>query len=118
MIVRKLRATYHAALKLARDRRGSLLTTFALVAPVLFGLVGLGVESGQWYANKRSLQTQADAAALSGAFERAKGRPDNVTQAALREATRNGFSDVAPNISTVNNPPAAGSLEGEPEAVE
>jgi len=104
--------------KLYRDRSGSLIVTFAVATPVVLGAVGLGVESGLWYTAKRSLQTEADAAALSGAYERAKGRPTNVMAAAMREAVRNGFVAAAPNTSTVNNPPASGPNAGEPEAVE
>ncbi len=95
-----------------------MVTMFAVMLPVLVGIVGLGVESGQWYAGKRGLQTAADAAALSGAFERAHGHPDRVQASALRDATRNGFVNTLPNTITVNNPPATGAYTGEQKAVE
>ena len=104
--------------RIRRERAGSILVTFGIALPVLIGVVGLGVESGAWYVNKRSLQTDADAAALSGAFERAKGNPGNVTTAALRDATRNGFVNAAPNTFTLHNPPASGSYVGNGGAVE
>jgi Putative Flp pilus-assembly TadE/G-like len=101
-----------------RDRAGSIVTMFAVMLPVLVGAVGLGVESGQWYANKRGLQTAADAAAISGAFERAHGNPSQVTASALRDATRNGFVNTLPNTIVVRNPPTTGPNAGEQSAVE
>lgn len=103
---------------LRRHREGSIATSFALALTALIGAGGLGVESGIWYAGKRALQTQADAAALSGAFERAKSNPGGVTQAAEREAERNGFVSAEPNSIVVSNPPISGPNEGEGGAVE
>ena len=103
---------------LIHSRDGGILVTFALTLTALIGFGGMGLESGIWYTAKRSLQTQADAAALSGAFERAKSNPAGVTLAAQREATRNGFNDTAPNTITINNPPVSGPNVGEGAAVE
>jgi len=103
---------------LRRSRKGSIITTFALALPVLIGVSGMAVESGVWYVEKRTTQTQTDAAALSGAFERAKGSRSTVTTAAQHEAVRNGFVNAAPNTIAVNNPPLSGPNTGEGEAVE
>ena len=103
---------------LIRERDGGILVTFGLSLTALIGFGGMGLESGIWYTAKRSLQTQADAAALSGAFERAKGNPGGVTLAAQHEATRNGFSLAAPNSITIHNPPVSGPNAGEGAAVE
>ena len=70
---------------LRRECAGSILFTFGLALPVIVGVVGLGVESGAWYLDKRTQQTEADAAARSGAYERARGNPSNVSSAALRD---------------------------------
>jgi hypothetical protein len=105
-------------LALIRSRDGGILVTFGLALTGLIGIGGMGLESGIWYTAKRSLQTQADAAAISGAFERAKGNPSGVTLAAQREATRNGFSSAAPNSIAIHNPPISGPNTGEGEAVE
>jgi hypothetical protein len=78
----------------------------------------MGIESGIWYTAKRTLQTQADAAALSGAFERAKGNVSGLTAAAQHEATRNGFNAAAPNTIAIHNPPTSGPNTGEGAAVE
>ena len=53
-----------------RDRRGAVLIYTALAAPVFIGTVGLSVDVAGWQAQKRQLQTIADAAALGGALER------------------------------------------------
>lgn len=71
-----------------------------------------------WYSDKRDLQTAADAAALSGAFERVRGNPAGLQNAAQHEAVRNGFALAMPNTIAVNNPPLAGSKAGQPTAVE
>ena len=105
---------------LPNDQNGALVVTYALILPLLLGVVGLGLETGIWYGSKRAMQTQADAAALSAAFERAKGNPDYATvqAAALKEAQRNGFVNAPPNMIVVNNPPTSGPKAGEPSAVE
>ena len=46
-----------------------MLVLFALMLPVLIGMGGLVIDVGNWFAHKRHLQTQADAAALAGAGE-------------------------------------------------
>jgi len=46
---------------------------FALMLPFLFGIVGLGMEAGMWFKERRQLQTIADAAAVSAAIENAYG---------------------------------------------
>lgn len=103
---------------LRRERAGSILLTFGLALPVIVGVVGLGVESGAWYLNKRSQQTEADAAARSGAYERARGEPGNVSSAALHDALLNGYVNAAPNTITINNPPTSGAYAGKGNAVE
>ena len=50
-----------------RDERGGILAIVAVALPVLLALTMFVVEVGNWYAHKRHLQTQADAAALAGA---------------------------------------------------
>jgi hypothetical protein len=100
------------------DRRGALLATTAAALPVVVGFAGLGVEVGMWYSDKRDLQTAADAAALSGAFERVRGNPSKLQSAATNEATRNGFLVGGDNTIAVNNPPLSGSRAADTKAVE
>lgn len=110
----------NCAHRFGRDRSGALMATYALILPFLLGVVGLGIESGIWYASKRSIQTQTDAAALSGAYERRRGNPEFsvVSAAALQEAVRNGYSGAAPNAIVIRNPPTTGPNTGNQAAVE
>src|SRR5262245_36211408 len=63
-------------LRLARTtqpRRAAILVKFALLLPVLLGLVGLVIDSGLLMAAQRRAQNAADAAAMAAAVERHRG---------------------------------------------
>jgi hypothetical protein len=120
-------------LRLLRDRRGVSVVLIAIAFPALIGVTALGVEIGFWYALKRQDQTAADAAALSGAYERAAGQLySDICALAQRDAAANGFpfqSYTCPNTSPgctspssgqmcANNPPVSGSSAGDDKAVE
>ncbi len=53
--------------KLARDRRGNILTIFAIALPLMMGALGLGVEGANWYQTKRAFQNAADEAVVAAA---------------------------------------------------
>lgn len=92
---------------LARDRRGAAVSLVALTAPVLVGAVGAGVEVGSWYMMRRQAQTAADAAALSGAIELARGAARTVVEgSALEDARRNGYGGTGNTTVTVRMHPA------------
>ncbi|MGH2670443.1 MAG: pilus assembly protein TadG-related protein, partial [bacterium] len=102
-----------------RDTSGGISVMYAMVLPALVGFVGLGVETGYWYVEKRDLQTQADAGSLGGVWEKAWGRVDEITPSATNEAVRNGFpNNPAFTTIAVNNPPTSGSEVGNDMAVE
>jgi putative Flp pilus-assembly TadE/G-like protein len=105
----------------------------AFAFPVLIGLAGLGVETGLWYAIKRQDQAAADAAAVSGAYERATGQTySDICTLAKRDAASNGFafqSYTCPSTSPgctspssgqmcANNPPVLGANASDNKAVE
>jgi hypothetical protein len=121
------------------DTSGVTLVLVALTISALIGFVGLGVETGLWYAIKRQNQTAADFAALSGAYEIANGSPyyvsvtnSGICGLATRDAGRNGFTFVSftcPNSSPActsptagqmcaNNPPVLGLSVGDKNGVE
>jgi Flp pilus assembly protein TadG len=79
------------------DRRGAIAAMTAVMATTLVGFGGLAAETAFWYAQKRALQTQADAAALSGAYELLQGNSANAATWATRDAVLNGFDNTAPN---------------------
>ncbi|MEQ8665984.1 MAG: pilus assembly protein [Rhodospirillales bacterium] len=105
--------------RFGRDRRGVIMVMFALLLPVLAGSIGMGVEVALWYKEKRSIQSAADAAAVSGAYEALESGATSatITAQASADAARNGFDTVA-NPPTVNNPPASGAYTADNDAVE
>jgi Flp pilus assembly protein TadG len=85
-----------------RDERGVSAIMVALSLTVLVGFAGLGVETGLWYSIKRQNQSAADAAALSAAYEILAGNTNvttNLTPAATRAATQNGYTGNAPVVT-------------------
>lgn len=105
------RRPWPAMKALAGDERGIILVMFALMLPVMVAFIGLGVEVGLWFSQKRDIQAAADAAALAGAYEVAESRTSGVTTIATREATNNGWSSSSGSI-TVTYPYAfAGTSE-------
>jgi len=88
--------------RLWRDERGVSAVMVAVSLTVLIGFAGLGVETGLWYAIKRQNQSAADAAAISAAYE-VLADPNKVasdlTPAASRAATQNGYTGAAPVVT-------------------
>ena len=101
------------------DSSGAVLIYTGLIVAVLLGFGGLAVDAGMWYATKRSAQSAADAAAIAGALEVARGSsPATVETKAKDDAERNGYSDASGATVTINNPPASGPSTGVNSAVE
>jgi len=111
---RQLRAL-GALAALIRDRRGVIVVMFALMLPILIGFIGLGVEVGLWYKERRDLQAAADAGALAGAYELAEDRASNVGTVAQREAENNGWTSGAGTI-TIRSSPFNGLFPAAPSA--
>jgi hypothetical protein len=102
-----------------RNRRGTVAVVTAVATPLIVGFAGLGVEVGSWQTSKRTLQTAADAAALSGAIQSALGSDDaGIRLAALRDAARNGFTSQNEFDAVVHSPPRSGAYMADPTAVE
>ena len=83
---------------------GQAIIMIAIVFMALLFAVGLAVDAGQLFAAKRSQQEAADAAAFAGAVVLYQGGSVmQATQAAIDDATRNGYSNGANStIVTVN----------------
>jgi Flp pilus assembly protein TadG len=91
-----------ATARVWRDERGVSAVMVAISLAVLIGFAGLGVETGLWYAVKRQNQSAADAAALSAAYEVLAGNTNvttNLTPAASRAATQNGYTGASPVVT-------------------
>jgi Flp pilus assembly protein TadG len=90
---------------LLHDKRGLTAVTVAVTMPVLFGVAGLGIDTGLWYTMKRQNQSAADAAALSAAYEVLDGHtcptdvPTYLVPAASEAATRNNYSGTTPTVT-------------------
>jgi hypothetical protein len=97
-----------------RRRSGNILTVFAVLLPVLLGMVGLVIDGGLLLAAQRQAQGAADAAAMAAAM--AKLYNQGTPQAAANTfiTTYNGL----PNNPTLNNPPLAGPHQGAPRYFE
>jgi len=81
-----------------------VLVLVALLLPLLIGFLGLAIEVGYVYAQKRQMQNAADAAAQAGA--RALFLGQDIVTTALAYSALNGFDNNAPDITvTVNHPP-------------
>jgi Flp pilus assembly protein TadG len=101
------------------DGSGAVLIYTGLLIAVLFSVGGLAVDAGMWYATKRSAQSAADAAALAGALEVARGSTDAEVEArATADAQLNGYSNSTGATITVHNPPNSGPSAGVSGAVE
>ena len=88
--------------RLFHDKRGLSAVTVAVSLPVLFGVAGLGIDTGLWYTIKRQNQSAADAAALSAAYEVIASNTNvatNLTPAASQAATRNNYGGTTPVVT-------------------
>lgn len=107
-----------ALARFAADRRGIILVMYALLLPLLVGFVGLGVETGYWYQQKRELQSAADAAAIAAAYEVLDGSDSSTRDTvAEREAGNNGWVSGSDTMA-VNQPPTSGGYTSDDNAVE
>lgn len=104
--------------RLHSDRKGAMAIVLAMVLPALAGFMSLGVETGLWFAQRRQLQTVADAAALAGAYEVKNGRTTYIASSATADAARNSFTASGTSTLTVNHPPSSGTYSGNSQAVE
>ena len=69
---------------------------FAITAPILIGMAGLGVEVGTWYVYNRRLQNAADVASIAAAVEVAYATDGTKNQSLANsivpvEVARNGI---------------------------
>jgi hypothetical protein len=102
---------------------GSSAIAFAITAPILIGMAGLGVEVGTWYVYNRRLQNAADVASIAAAVEVAFATDGTNNQSLATsvvpvEVARNGIPTATLAAWTVNVPPKTGSHVGDSGAVE
>src|SRR5271168_1174092 len=95
----------------ARSHSGKVLVMFALLLPMLLGIVGLVIDCGLLMVAQREAQNAADAAALAAAMAELAQQGDPKSVATTLVTRYNGLSDAT--LSTFNNPPAAGAHAGD-----
>ena len=96
-------------LKIATRERGQMLVLFALSLVVIIGMVGLVLDSGAGFAERRSQQNAADVAALAAANDLIVNLGDaDWVGTAQAIATENGYTDsvngATVQVSCVNCP--------------
>ena len=89
--------------RLRRAERGQTLVVVAVMIVVLVAFLGLVIDGGNVYAQRRQLQNAADAAALAGARAQVMQGPDATATTADKYAKANGASSctVVTTTSTV-----------------
>lgn len=98
--------------------RGQTLIIIAIALVVLAGLIGLVIDGGNAFLDRRNAQNAADSAALAAALARIRGGK-NPTTVALASAAQNGYSnDGAISTVTVYIPPASGPNAGDVEYIQ
>ena len=104
-----------------KEHSGTVAIVFALLLPVLIGMLGIIIDLGYAYQYRRIMQTAADGAAMGGAysiFRDDSNQSDNIEKAALYDAAMNGFDGSNGETRTVNFPPVGGFYAGEDGYVE
>jgi Flp pilus assembly protein TadG len=98
-----------------RAEDGQAIVLISAVIAVLLLAVGLAIDAGQLYVNRRAAQTAADSAAWAGAVVLFNGgNTSQATSAANADAAKNGYSSGI----TVNTPPLSGNAVADPFFVE
>jgi len=64
-----------------KKESGSVIVMTAMMATVLFGVMGMAIEVAGFYSLKRKMQTAADAGAKAGAIELWNGTTNWTTEA-------------------------------------
>ena len=82
-----------------RRRRGAIMVFFALLAPLLLGVIGFAIDSGYLYAQKGKVQDIADAVVLAASVhlkEDDKSRREDIIKESFRVYLKaNGFKDTS-----------------------
>ncbi|MEZ5397322.1 MAG: pilus assembly protein TadG-related protein [Bryobacterales bacterium] len=93
---------------------------FALLFSIFVGALGLVLDGGRLFYEKRQAQSAADSGAIAGAQELRRGNKDYATQvrpAVVNDTALHGYADTNSTI-TVDYPPAQGPHAGDPLFVE
>jgi Flp pilus assembly protein TadG len=102
-----------------KDTYGGAMIYIGLSLPVLLGFSGMAVDGSIWFANKRSMQASADAAAFSAALEMTRINDDTLAKSRAKlDAQENAYDPTTGDIIEVNSPPKYGPYSGNNAAFE
>jgi hypothetical protein len=112
LVMRKLIQRY------VKSEAGGLTTIFALTAPVIAGVIALGIDAGRAeLAHKEALHA-AEAAAVSASLAFLANNNNDLNLEATDIAATYGFTAASHSTITVNRPPLSGPYAGNTGAVE
>src|SRR5215510_3122284 len=101
-----------------KSERGQALIIIGVALVVLAGIIGLVIDGGNVFLDRRTAQNAADSAALASALARVRGG-QNPTAVALHSAAQNGYdNDGLVNTVTVHIPPISGPNAGNVEYIQ
>lgn len=103
------RAAAAFASRLRHDRRGNILTIFAISLPLMIGGLGLGVEGANWYQTKRALQNAADEAVVAAATNNSSNYLDEARAVTAKYGYTDGTANVSVTASNAATCPTGGS---------
>jgi hypothetical protein len=103
--------------KMVFAEKGQALILIVLVITVAVGMVGLSLDAGNSFSNRRQAQNAADAAAIAAAYAKIQG--GNIVTTARNLAGQNGFvnNDGTTKV-LVNNPPVGGDYNGNADYIQ
>jgi hypothetical protein len=102
-----------------KDTYGGAMIYIGLALPMLLGFSGMAVDGSIWFANKRSMQNTADAAAFSAALEMTRVNDDALAKSrAILDAEDNQYNPSAGDLIEINSPPKYGPYSGNNAAFE
>src|SRR5215211_4930250 len=100
-----------------RSEPGQALIVIALVIVGIVGMIGLVVDGGNAFQDRRRAQNAADSAALASAYTRIKG--GGWVGEALAAAAENGYNnDGVRNVVVLYSPPKDGPHAGDIEYIQ
>jgi Flp pilus assembly protein TadG len=105
----------HHSLRFARDVRGGIMITFALVFPVMLLGIGASIDFGLLYSKRTALQAAADKGALTGASElKLVNRKKSDVKAIAKSTIIANLKDMPGNVDIsihVSHNPASVTVE-------
>ncbi len=113
--IRILKLAQRSMSRFARDVRGGIMVTFALVFPVMLLGIGAAIDYGQLYSKRTTLQAAADNAALTGANElKIANREKSDVEAVVNSSLMANLKDTPGNVEIdihVSQNPASVTVE-------